>query len=75
MLKGYATSASVILTGALSAALFDTTLGMHFVLAVVNVTCSIALYGSLASGAPKRADQVELEALVARRHGKEDGGV
>ncbi len=75
VLKGYATSASVILTGALSAVLFDTHLGMHFVLAVVNVTCSIALYGSLASGAPKRGPEVELESLVARRHSKDDGGV
>ena len=49
VLKGYATSASVILTGILSAALFGTTLDLHFVLAVVNVTCSILLYGSLGS--------------------------
>ena len=47
VLKGYATSASVILTGVLSAAFFGTTLDIHFVLAVVNVTCSIALYGTL----------------------------
>lgn len=51
VLKGYATSASVILTGLLSAMLFSTTLDMHFLLAVVNVTCSIALYGSLGGAA------------------------
>jgi len=50
VLKGYATSASVILTGILSASFFGTTLDLHFVLAVVNVTCSIALYGNLGSG-------------------------
>jgi hypothetical protein len=49
VLKGYATSASVILTGILSAALFGTALDVHFLLAVVNVTCSIALYGSLSA--------------------------
>ena len=50
VLKGYATASSVILTGMLSAWLFGTTLDLHFVLAVVNVTCSILLYGSLGSG-------------------------
>ena len=47
VLKGYATSASVILTGLLSAAFFGTAIDLHFMLAVVNVTCSIALYGNL----------------------------
>merc|ERR1719155_295778 len=42
VLKGYATSASVILTGLLSALLFSTSIDLHFMLAVVNVTCSIA---------------------------------
>ena len=51
VLKGYATSASVILTGVLSALLFGTTLDLHFVLAVINVTCSIALYGNLGAAA------------------------
>lgn len=45
VLKGYATSASVILTGLLSALLLGGTLDLHFVLAVVNVVCSIVLYG------------------------------
>ena len=52
VLKGYATATSVILTGILSALLFGTTLDLHFVLAVVNVTCSILLYGSLGSPSP-----------------------
>ena len=52
VLKGYATSASVILTGLLSALLFGTAIDLHFMLAVVNVTCSIALYGNLASQRP-----------------------
>lgn len=47
VLKGYATSASVILTGLLSALFFGTSIDLHFVLALVNVTCSIALYGNL----------------------------
>merc|ERR1719230_1060528 len=51
VLKGYATSASVILTGLLSAALFGTAIDLHFMLAVVNVTCSIALYGNLGNPA------------------------
>mmetsp|Transcript_43175 Transcript_43175/g.113402 ORF Transcript_43175/g.113402 Transcript_43175/m.113402 type:complete len:350 (+) Transcript_43175:117-1166(+) len=50
VLKGYATATSVILTGILSASFFGTTLDLHFVLAVVNVTCSILLYGSLGTG-------------------------
>lgn len=54
MLKGYATSASVILTGLLSSALFGTAVDLHFVLAVVNVTCSIALYSNLAAGGTPR---------------------
>jgi len=53
VLKGYATSASVICTGLLSAALFGTAIDLHFMLAVVNVTCSIALYGNLANPQPK----------------------
>ena len=55
VLKGYATSASVILTGVLSALFFGTTLDLHFVLAVINVTCSIALYGTLGQPAPPTA--------------------
>ena len=50
VLKGYATSASVILTGLLSAVFFGTEVDLHFMLAVINVTCSIALYGNLAGG-------------------------
>ena len=46
VLKGYATATSVILTGVLSALFFGTTLDLHFVLAVVNVCCSIALYSN-----------------------------
>lgn len=56
VLKGYATSASVVITACLSAALFGTKLDMHFMLAVVNVTCSIALYSNLGSGQPGPAD-------------------
>lgn len=52
VLKGYATSASVILTGLLSALLFGTSIDLHFMLAVVNVTCSIALYGNLGNASP-----------------------
>jgi len=44
VLKGYATAASVILTGLLSCALFGTKLDLHFVLAMVTVTCSVFLY-------------------------------
>ena len=44
VLKGYATAASVILTGVLSAIFFGTVLDTHFFLAVVTVTCSISLY-------------------------------
>jgi len=51
VLKGYATASSVILTGLLSALLFGTSIDLHFMLAVVNVTCSIALYGNLGSPA------------------------
>jgi hypothetical protein len=47
VLKGYATSASVILTGLLSSFLFGTAIDLHFILAVINVTCSIALYSNL----------------------------
>ena len=50
VLKGYATATSVILTGLLSALFFGTTIDLHFILAVINVTCSIALYGNLAMG-------------------------
>mmetsp|Transcript_15634 Transcript_15634/g.26083 ORF Transcript_15634/g.26083 Transcript_15634/m.26083 type:complete len:115 (+) Transcript_15634:76-420(+) len=42
--KGYATAASVILTGCLSSLCFGTTLDVHFMLATVTVTCSIMLY-------------------------------
>ena len=51
VLKGYATATSVILTGVLSASFFGTTLDLHFVLAVVNVCCSIALYSNPTAGA------------------------
>ena len=44
VLKGYATAASGILTGVLSAIFFGTVLDTHFFLAVVTVTCSISLY-------------------------------
>ena len=44
VLKGYATAASVILTGWLSVVFFGTTLDLHFVLAMVTVICSIFLY-------------------------------
>lgn len=66
VLKGYATAASVILTGTLAGQttltppshppcprlssgllswfFFGTSLDLHFVLGVINVTCSIALY-------------------------------
>jgi len=50
VLKGYATAASVILTGLLSSMLLGTSLDLHFVLAVVNVTCSIALYSQTGGG-------------------------
>jgi len=50
VLKGYATAASVILTGLLSSWLLGTSLDLHFMLAVINVTCSIALYSQV--GAP-----------------------
>jgi len=58
VLKGYATAASVMLTGLLSSMLLGTSLDLHFLLAVVNVTCSIALYsqnsaaGSLGGAVP-----------------------
>ena len=46
VLKGYATATSVILTGVLSSVFFGTSLDLHFILAVVNVCCSIALYSN-----------------------------
>ena len=55
VLKGYATATSVILTGILSALFFGTSIDLHFMLAVVNVTCSIALYGNLASDGPSKS--------------------
>ena len=48
---GYATATSVILTGILSASFFGTSIDLHFMLAVINVTCSIALYSNLGAGA------------------------
>jgi len=53
VLKGYATAASVILTGILSSIFLGTSLDLHFVLAVVNVTCSIFLYSQ--AGTPSSA--------------------
>jgi hypothetical protein len=71
VLKGYATATSVILTGILSALLFGTTLDLHFVLAVVNVTCSILLYGSLGGSpsptAPARQGTSEVRATADER--------
>ena len=61
VLKGYATSASVILTGLLSALLFGTAIDLHFLLAVVNVTCSIALYSNLGKPAPHAISAAENE--------------
>ena len=52
VLKGYATAASVILTGILSSLFLGTSLDLHFVLAVVNVTCSIALYSQVGVAHP-----------------------
>ena len=77
VLKGYATSASVILTGMLAVPLFGTELDVHFILAVVNVTCSIALYGSLGSAplhpaADGGGGTKELAPLVARKKDSED---
>jgi len=46
VLKGYATAASVVCTGALSAVLFGTELDSYFVLAAITVTASINLYNS-----------------------------
>jgi len=51
VLKGYATAASVILTGMLSWAFFGTTLDLHFVLATVTVTCSVFMYNDKGAAA------------------------
>ena len=51
VLKGYATAASVILTGMLSCAFFGTTLDLHFVLAMVTVTCSVFMYNDKGAAA------------------------
>lgn len=45
----------MILTGVLSAAFFGTSIDLHFMLAVVNVVCSIALYGNLGNPQPGSA--------------------
>ena len=65
VLKGYATATSVIATGILSSIIFNTTLDLHFVLAVVNVTCSILLYGSLGPGGPTSAASKQSPAVLA----------
>eukprot|EP00965_Chrysotila_dentata_P129351 4275785-Pleurochrysis_carterae.AAC.1 len=49
VLKGYATAASVIFTGLLSAALFGTELDGNFLVAAVIVTCSIVVYNTKAA--------------------------
>jgi len=77
VLKGYATSASVILTGLLSSAVFGTSVDLHFVLAVVNVTCSIALYSNLAAGKPGGAPTAPAISAASnspkKRESREDG--
>jgi UDP-sugar transporter A1/2/3 len=44
IVKGYATSISVILTGMLSMLLFGTTLGAIYFLGIVNVVTAVLLY-------------------------------
>ena len=44
ILKGYATSVSVLLTGLLSHVLFRTEVGLNFLLATTTIACSIFLY-------------------------------
>ena len=73
---GCTASASVILTGLLSSLLFGTTIDLHFALAVINVTCSIALYSNVGGvaahgGGPAAA---QTAARVHSPSAKLDGG-
>ena len=75
VLKGYATATSVILTGILSAAFFGTTLDLHFVLAVVNVCASIALYSNpnaAAAGGQEKAREGSHADLRAANDGGDE---
>ncbi|KAL1510885.1 hypothetical protein AB1Y20_005717 [Prymnesium parvum] len=64
VLKGYATAASVILTGVLSSMFLGTTLDLHFMLAVINVTCSIALYSQVGVASAPVISPSETEPLA-----------
>lgn len=66
VLKGYATAASVILTGLLSSLFLGTSLDLHFVLAVINVTCSIALYSQVGVVSQATTPVVETQPLNPR---------